>query len=42
MDVRVGSYAYDRGAGTVTFPDQYGVRIGKGVYCSTLCSPTVP
>ena len=24
------SYAYDRGAGTVTFPEQYGVRIGKG------------
>jgi len=23
-------YAYDRGAGTVTFPEQYGVRIGKG------------
>jgi hypothetical protein len=32
------SYAYDRGAGTVTFPEQYGVRIGKGAMPTALWS----
>ena len=31
------SYAYDRGAGTVTFPEQYGVRIGKGAMPTVEC-----